>query len=169
MRRNFYRYFRGWLVLAVFLTTGASAQDLTGIWRGYFITENYDHYKFEIQIKQSGNTISGVSYSYLSTVFYGKATLTGAYNRGGQSALIREIKTVELKMSGSSVACIMKCVFKYERSGNEEFLEGTFTSIFEKDGLMTRRGGNCGGGKVFLRKVTTSDFYIEPFLRGKIK
>src|ERR1700741_270175 len=142
------------------------AQNLTGIWRGYFITESYDHYKFELQIKQSGNFVSGVSYSYLSTVFYGKATLTGTFSKEGQSALIKEIKTVELRMSGGSQACIMKCVFKYDKSGKEEFLEGTFTSKFEKDGLYTKKGDNCGGGRVYLRRVTTSDFYIEPFLRG---
>jgi hypothetical protein len=60
-------------------------------------------------------------------------------------------------------------MFRYERSGREEFLEGTFTSVFEKDGVITKKGGNCGGGKVYLRRVATSDFYIEPFLRGKIK
>lgn len=145
------------------------AQDLTGIWRGYFITESYDHYKFELQVKQKGNGVSGVSYSYLSTVFYGKATLTGSYIKAGKKALIQEIRTVELRMSNSSQACIMKCIFEYSRSGREEFLEGTYSSKFEKDGLITKKGENCGGGKVYLRKVTTSDFYIEPFLRGKIK
>jgi hypothetical protein len=29
---------------------------------------------------------------------------------------------------------------------------------------MSRDEG-CGGGQVFLRKVPTSDFYVEPFLR----
>lgn len=158
-------------MFALLLFTGISsfAQNLTGIWRGYFITEGFDQYKFELQIKQSGSSVSGVSYSYLNTVFYGKATLTGSYNKNGQSALIREIKTVELRMSGGSQACIMKCIFKYERSGKEEFLEGTFTSKFEKNGLTNKMGDNCGGGKVYLRRVVTSDFYIEPFLRGKIK
>lgn len=157
------------LVLFFLFSAGPlSGQDITGIWRGYFVTEGYDHYKFELQVQQTGNSVSGVSYSYLSTVFYGKATLTGTFNPGGQSALIREIKTVELRMAGSSQACIMKCIFRYSRSGDEEFLEGTFTSKFEKDGLLTKKGDNCGGGKVFLRKVSTSDFYIEPFLRGKI-
>jgi hypothetical protein len=145
------------------------AQDLTGIWRGYFITESFDQYKFELQIKQNTSSISGVSYSYLSTVFYGKATLTGTFNKSGKSALIREIKTVELKMSGGSNACIMRCVFSYEKSGKEEFLEGTFTSKFEKNGFGAKKGENCGGGKVYLRKVTTSDFYIEPFLRPRSK
>lgn len=146
-----------------------SAQDITGIWRGYFITEGFERYKFELQVRQTGGSISGVSYSYLSTVFYGKATLTGIFSKGQQSAMIKEIKTVELKMSGGSQACIMKCIFDYEKSGNEEFLEGTFTSAFEKNSFMNKRGDNCGSGKVYLRKVTSSDFYIEPFLRGKVK
>ena len=148
-------------------TCFSNAQDLTGIWRGYFITSDYSQYKFELQVKQTGSMISGVSYSYLTTVFYGKATLTGNFNKNGQSALIKEIRTVELRMAGGSSACIMKCIFQYEKSGKEEFLEGTFTSTHEKDGLGVRKGDDCGGGKVFLRKVPTSDFYVEPFLRNK--
>lgn len=148
----------------------ASAQNLTGIWQGYFITESMDQYKVELQIEQNkNNRISGVSYSYLSTVFYGKASLTGFYNKTGKTALVQEIKTLELRMSGGSVACIMKCLFNYARSGNEEFLEGTFTSMYEKtdSAYGIKRGGNCGGGKIYLRKVATSDFYVEPFLREK--
>ncbi|MEO7393331.1 MAG: hypothetical protein ABIU11_00235 [Chitinophagaceae bacterium] len=155
--------------MILFYAPATRSQNLTGIWRGYFVTEGYEQYKFELQVKQNGSSLSGVSYSYLNTVFYGKATLTGNFNKQGQNALIREIKTVELRMSGGSTACIMKCIFDYERSGNEEFLEGTFTSKFENDGLVNRKGGNCGGGKVYLRRVTSSDFYIEPFLRGKVK
>ncbi len=153
-----------WLMVST-----VSAQDMSGIWRGYFVTDTYDHYKFELQIKQSGNSVSGVSYSYLSTVFYGKATLTGSYNKAGKKILIQEIRTVELRMSDGSAACIMKCNFVYSRSGKEEFLEGTYTSKFEKDGLLNKKGGDCGGGKVYLRRVANSDFYIEPFLRGKVK
>ncbi len=147
----------------------SSAQDLTGIWRGYFVTQDYSNYKFELQINQTENSISGVSYSYLNTVFYGKATLTGSFNKDGQSALIREIRTVELRMSGGSSACIMKCFFEYSQSGKEQFLEGTYTSKHEKDNFGVRKGDDCGGGKVYLRKVTTSDFYVEPFLREKVK
>jgi hypothetical protein len=65
----------------------------------------------------------------------------------------------------------MKCRVVYSRSGEEEFLEGTYTSTYEKNNklLGIERGGNCGGGKVFLRKVPTSDFYVEPFLRTNPK
>jgi hypothetical protein len=157
------------LFFAFFLVSVvANAQNITGIWRGYFITDFSDQYKFELQIAQNkSNRVTGVSYSYLDTRFYGKASLTGSFASASKKALIQEIKTVEVRMAGGSVACIMKCQFTYTRSGNEEFLEGIYTSAYEKtserDGVV--KGGNCGGGKIFLRKVTTSDFYVEPFLR----
>jgi hypothetical protein len=45
------------LVLSVFtflpaLCISLSAQDLTGIWRGYFITDDGQQYRFETQIEQ---------------------------------------------------------------------------------------------------------------------
>lgn len=146
-------------------TLSVPAQDLTGIWRGYFVTESFEQYKFELQVKQNGDNLTGVTYSYLSTIFYGKATITGSFNKVGQNALVREIRTVELKMDKLSSACIMKLMFQYEKSGKEEFLEGTYTSKFEKDGVGARKGEDCGSGKVYLRKVVSSDFYVEPFLR----
>lgn len=161
------------IFFTAFLFFGASplfAQDLTGIWRGYFITESGDQYKYEVQLDQSKkNSLSGVTYSYLDTRFYGKATFSGNYSKGPKTALVQEIKTVEVRMAGGSVACIMKCRLVYAKSGKEEFLEGIYTSTYEKTSpdLGIRRGGNCGGGKVYLRKVTTSDFYVEPFLRNK--
>ncbi|NCT72992.1 MAG: hypothetical protein GXC78_00555 [Chitinophagaceae bacterium] len=141
------------------------AQNLTGIWRGYFKTDLGDTYKLEIQIKQSNNGFKGVTYSYLTTVFYGKATLTGTFNKAAKSAVIRELQTVELRMSAGSVPCIMKYMLEYSKSGKEEFLEGVYNSIYEKDAYGGKRGDDCGGGIVRLRKVPTSDFYIEPFLR----
>jgi hypothetical protein len=156
--------------LIAFLPLHGFSQNLTGIWRGWFVTESGEQYKYELQIDQTkSNRLSGVSYSYLDTRFYGKATLSGSFEKNNQSALIQEIKTVEVKMSGGSIACIMKCLFTYSKSGKEEFLEGNFTSMYEKtDPLIgVKRGANCGGGNVFLRKVPTSDFYVEPFLRDK--
>src|SRR5690348_2582339 len=111
----------------------STAQDLSGIWRGYFKTEDGSEYRCEIQIAQSKTkSVSGVSYSYLDTRFYGKATLTGMYNPNAKTILIQEIKTVELKMDAGSVACIMKYLMSYSKSGKEEFLEGSFTSKYEK-------------------------------------
>src|SRR5688572_10187186 len=156
--------------LFLMASTSSFGQDLSGIWRGYFITNDGDQYKYEVQLDQSEkNSLSGVTYSYLDTRFYGKATLTGNFTKGSSAALVQEIKTVELKMAGGSVACIMKCRMVYSRSGKEEFLEGIYSSSYEKTDPLygVKRGGDCGGGKVFLRKVPTSDFYVEPFLRNK--
>jgi hypothetical protein len=146
-----------------------SAQDLTGIWRGTFFTDDGLQYRFEVQIQQTKNSLSGVTYSYQDKRFYGKCTMTGNFSKGSGNALIQEIKTVEVKMSLSSSACIQKCLLTYEKSGKEEFLEGRFSSIIEKTDtiLGVKRGDDCGGGKMVLRKVTTSDFYVEPFLRKK--
>jgi len=145
------------------------AQDITGIWRGYFITDDGLQYRFEVQVQQKNNSLSGVTYSYQDKRFYGKCTMTGNFSNASGNALIQEIKTVEVKMSLATSACIQKCLLVYTRSGKEEFLEGEFSSIIEKTDtiLGVRRGDDCGGGKMVLRKVPTSDFYVEPFLRKK--
>ena len=145
------------------------AQDLTGIWRGYFISDDGLQYRFETQIQQTNNSLSGVTYSYQDKQFYGKCTMTGNFSKASGNALIQEIKTVEVKMSLNSSACIQKFLLAYAKSGKEEFLEGTFTSIIEKNDSLRQmfRGDDCGGGRIFLRKVPTSDFYVEPFLRKK--
>ena len=156
-------------ILLPFFSTISNAQNLTGIWRGYFVTDDLDQYKYEVQIEHSKDKLSGVTYSYLDKRFYGKTSMTGNFVRSKKNALIQEIKTLEIKMSLGSAACIQKGLLTYTKSGREEFLEGTFTSAYEKtdSALGYFRGKDCGGGSMYLRKVTTSDFYIEPFLRNK--
>ena len=143
-------------------------QDLTGIWRGHFgsvgnrlieqLLADGSRYKFEIQLDQRNKQFQGVTYSYKTTVFYGKATCTGAVNPTTKKVLLEELKIVELRMTGGDDACVMTCFLQYSKSGDEEFMEGTYTS------MNTRDSSNCGRGTVFLRKVTTTDFHKEPFL-----
>ncbi len=157
------------ILLSLFFAN-SNAQNLTGIWRGYFVTSNMEQYRYEVQIEHnSKNRLSGVTYSYLDKRFYGKTSMTGSFKTASADALIQEIRTIEVKMSLGSVACIQKCLLSYTRSGREEFLEGTFSSVFEKTDSASGfiKGEDCGGGRMYLRKVTTSDFYIEPFLRNK--
>ena len=146
----------------------ASGQDITGIWRGHFRSNasrlieylgEEDRYKFEVQIDQADNrTFKGVTYSYKTTVFYGKATCRGTLNSSTKKVLLEELQIVEVKILGGGDACIMTCFMQYSKIGNDEFLEGTYTS------MNTRDSTNCGKGTLFLRKVATSDFYKEPFL-----
>jgi hypothetical protein len=148
-------------LLFVFLTAGA--QNITGIWRGYFIQKSFglyeDRYKFEIQIEQTPtNSIKGVTYSYKTTVFYGKATLQGIYTTKTKNVVINELKLVEVKIGEDSQPCLMTCYLDYDKMGKLETLSGTYTSRNLKD------KGDCGSGKVYLEKTTTSDFYKEDFL-----
>jgi len=146
------------------------AQDISGIWRGYFITDKGGQYRFEVQIEHTrNNTLSGVTYSYQDKRFYGKSAMTGNFSKASGSALIQEIKTIEIKIESGFVPCIQKFQLSYAKSGKEEFLEGLFTSVVEKTDSVNNyfRGDDCGSGTIFLRKVPTSDFYVEPFLRKK--
>lgn len=170
MERNLLHRVTLYFLLSVLFCSPAFSQDLTGIWRGYFITESMEQYRYEVQLEQlSNNALSGVTYSYLDKRFYGKATFTGNFNKSSKNALVQEIKTVEVRMSAGSYSCIQKCQLSYVRSGREEFLEGTFTSYVETtdSAFGVYKGDNCGGGRMYLRKVATSDFYVEPFLRKK--
>lgn len=155
--------------LATLISAPALAQNLSGIWRGYFITDQFEQYKFEVQIEQIGSTVQGVSYSYLNTVFYGKAAIRGNYESAGKQLRLEETRTIELKMSDGSHSCIMDCDLVFNRSGREEFLEGTYGSRFEKNAPGVRKGADCGDGKVYLRRVTESDFYLEPFLKKQAR
>lgn len=152
------------------------AQDLTGIWRGNFrktptvaqgklleLMGADERYKFEVQIDHKNKSFQGVTYSYLTTVFYGKATAKGTFEPRTKKVMLEEIKIVEVRMAASSGACIMTCFLQYSKDGDEEFLEGTYVSFSTKD------SSNCGKGTVFLRKVPTSDFYEEPFLAKRKK
>lgn len=171
MKKLFLNYFLVVLLLVPFATMHSSAQNLTGIWKGYFISDDGNYYKLEFQVAQNSSYgVTGVSYSYLDVRFYGKASMTGSFIKNSSSFRIREIKTVEVKSSLGGATCIMNYNFTYSKSGKEEFLEGSYLGKFEtKQSVKAGEWGDCGGGKVYLRKVTTSDFYIEPFLRNKIK
>lgn len=148
----------------------SSAQNITGIWKGYFITDGGEQYKLEFQVRQNNtSSVTGVSYSYLDVRFYGKATMTGSIKKTDKKFQIQELRTVEVKNLGGGGTCLMNYVFDYAKSGKEEFLEGTFLGKTEdrKNPKNNGEWGDCGGGKVYLRRVQTSDFYVEPFLRDK--
>jgi hypothetical protein len=153
--------------LVLFSANFAGAQDISGIWRGYFVTEYGDEYKIEMQVSITGNSTKGVSYSYLDKRFYGKAIMTGQYSKQTKNLKTQELKTVEVRNLGGGGTCLMNYNLVYESSGKEEFLTGDYLGKSEDRSNPKNNGkwGDCGGGKVYLRRVKTSEFYIEPFLR----
>ena len=171
MNSVFRKLFAAILVFLVVYPMDSHAQDLTGIWKGWFKTNDGQHYKLEFQIKQNASkNVTGVSYSWGASVqFYGKATMSGKFADVDGGFQIQEIKTVEVQ-SVSGGTCIMNYKFTYSKSGKEEFLEGTYVGKTEDRVNPKNNGvwGDCGGGTVFLRRVQSSEFYVEPFLREKI-
>src|ERR1700744_5419315 len=83
------------------------AQDITGIWQGHFRSSNTsmrssvfdDRYKFEVQIAQHDKKFEGVTYSYLSSFFYGKAAASGTVNPKTAKVLLQETKLLEVRNS----------------------------------------------------------------------
>ncbi len=153
-------------IVLLMSTLQGITQDISGIWRGHFLSGNNrltelfgyeDRYKFELQIQQNSKKFSGVTYSYKTTVFYGKATCQGTVNTSTKKVLLEELKIVEVKMTNAD-ACIMTCFLQYSKVGGQEFMEGTYIS------MNTRDSSNCGSGTIYLRKVEQSDFYKEPFI-----
>jgi hypothetical protein len=149
------------------LTTSLQAQKITGIWRGYFSAANgifrddigEEMYKYEVQIdQQSDNSVKGVTYSYKSTVFYGKSTMQGIYTASSKNLILKELKLVELKIGSNSEPCLMTCYLDYVKIGKLEVLQGTFISTNAKNKK------DCGSGKVYLERVLKSDFELEDFL-----
>jgi hypothetical protein len=158
------------LFFLLLLSFTARAQKMTGIWRGYFSSSSgiyregfkEETYKYEIQLdQQSNNSVRGVTYSYKTTVFYGKAELNGIYTPTSKSLIIKETRLVDLKIGDKSEPCLMTCYLDYTRIGKLEVLSGTFISTNVKD------KGDCGSGRVYLEKVVESDFKKEEFLLKK--
>jgi hypothetical protein len=149
------------------LVLSAQTPDYTGVWQGKFydnssfVVDN-DPYKFEVQIAQKGKSVEGVTYSYLNTSFYGKASHNGYIKTDGRKMVFIETRLLELR-SSSGLACLMTCNVRYYKQGNEEFLEGTYTAVDNTS------GSPCPGGYVKLRKVVRSDFKVEPEVKKRLE
>jgi hypothetical protein len=160
-------------ILTFFIFIGSTfcinAQNIKGIWRGSFEQRALDPiygkfskeaYRYEVQLNQiNNNRIEGVTYSYLSTIFYGKAELKGIFDKKNKSLTIKETVMLDMKSAGKSEGCLMTCYLDYSKNGKIETLIGTYTSI----NMKTK--ADCGYGTVYLEKVTESDFELEDFLK----
>lgn len=162
---------RFFTLIFILFTLIASAQDITGIWRGYFVQKDFDpmtgtfvedRYKYEVQINLlSNNALEGVTYSYHTTTFYGKAALQGIFTKQSKNILLKELRMLELKISGMSEPCLMTCYLDYVKNGKKEILKGDYTS----QNIKNKKA--CGDGIVYLEKVPESDFGKEDFLLKK--
>jgi len=143
--------------------SSALDQNITGIWKGYFVQNTLglyeDRYRFEVQVAQQSNDgLNAVTYSYKTTVFYGKAEAKGINTVKTNNIILNELKLVDLRIAEKSEPCLMTCYLEYSKMGGLETLTGSYSSRNVKDKT------DCGSGKVYLEKVATSDFYKEEFV-----
>jgi hypothetical protein len=163
-----------WIFTLFFLYTLLSnpkAQDITGVWSGTFEEQVFNPrfgnfvtntYKYEVQLnKLDNNSLEGVTYSYLSTRFYGKASLKGLFQPKTKTIVIKEIKMLEMRNMDGGDGCLMTCYLDYKKEGSIETLTGNFT------GVNIRDGSPCESGTVTLKKVPDSKFKKEDFLLKK--
>ena len=151
------------LYILLIFSASAGAQNMTGIWKGHFVQKSFgyfeDRYRFEIQVEQlANNALNGVTYSYKTTVFYGKADVKGIYTKKTNNIVLNETKLLDVKIGDQSQPCLMTCYLEFNKMGTLQTLTGTYTSRNLKD------GSDCGSGKVYLEKTTETDFYKEDFL-----
>ncbi|MDQ6813238.1 MAG: hypothetical protein M3040_05855 [Bacteroidota bacterium] len=144
-------------------SASTSKKNITGIWKGYFVQSSFgftdDRYKFEVQLAQLANdALNGVTYSYKTTVFYGKAEAKGINTTKTNNIILNELKLVDLKIADRSDPCLMTCYLEYNKMGDLETLTGTYSSRNVRD------KADCGSGKVYLEKTPASDFYKEDFV-----
>ena len=161
------------LCFVFFFAVMPQAQSLKGVWRGTFEQNNLnplsgrfsnDSYKYEVQINQlPTGALEGVTYSYLTTVFYGKASLKGIFDKKNKTLTIKETILIDVKASGKTDPCLMTCYLDYKKNGKLETLIGTYSSI----NMKTK--ADCGNGIVYLEKVEESDFVKEDFLKTGLK
>ena len=85
-------------------------------------------YRYEVQIDNNGKGVKGVTYSYQTTRFYGKASLVGMWTPSTKNLVMKEEKMEDLKIEGGGEGCLMTCYLDYQKEGDKEYLEGTYTS-----------------------------------------
>ncbi len=160
------------LFLLLFPILHASAQNLTGIWRGTFYSSRLEimygsNNKYEVQIDNADRALKGVTYSYQNTSFYGKASLIGMWTPGTKNLIFKEDKLLEYKMSNGNNdddgVYMFTCYLEYRKEGDKEILEGSYTSQHYK----TEKDGTSG--KIYLEKVATTNFKKEDFIIKKEK
>ncbi|TCJ19056.1 hypothetical protein EPD60_01165 [Flaviaesturariibacter flavus] len=154
---------------AIAANAGGPSKTVTGIWRGYFVTEAGEQYKLEFQVAQNGKMTQGVSYSFLDTRFYGKSSMSGTFFAADNKFRIEELRTVEVRNLGGGGTCLMNYNLTFSQSGKELFLEGTYLGKREDRANPKNNGtwGDCGSGRVYLRRVETTEFPVEAFLKKK--
>ncbi len=142
----------------------ASAQDISGIWRGELLQGPngcYPKYFIELQLQLHDKEIQGITYDYYDTTKFVKLNFKGRLNTVSKRMVLIENKVIEFKIPGNCVPCIKTYDLTWKKQDNQEELTGTWKG--------SKMGSNesCPPGTLFLKRVSASAFKNEELLQDK--
>ena len=147
----------GILLLLLWGTT-ASAQDITGYWKGTLTMTGgcFPVNHIELQIHITGNEVWGASYHYMDVNNYVKKRFTGSYNAATKQIILQEGEVTTFKIPSHCSVCIKRYVLQYSREGDKELLIGGWT------GTIMNTGVDCTTGEIVLSRIKESAFKEIP-------
>jgi len=137
------------------IAAGMPAQNLNGVWRGT-LTQGpggcFRVYNIELNIKSSGNKLSGASYHYSDVTNYVKEDFSGSYNTENKTLNINEQKVLTFHVPPDCIPCIKQYSLAYVKTEGKETLSGDW------GGVTMNNYASCPPGKITLSRVAESDF-----------
>ena len=135
-----------------------NAQDITGFWKGTLdmVGGCFAVNNIELQISLKGDSIFGNSYHYLDVNNYVKKRFSGLYDAQLHKIFLQERVVTTFKIPQLCTVCIKKYELSYAGSGNQEYLDGGWTSVIAANYV------NCESGPIKLSRVRESAFKAIP-------
>jgi hypothetical protein len=144
------------ILLSSLLTT--AAQDINGIWKGKLVMAPggcFPVYNIELQIKNSGATITGSAYHFSDSANYVRENFQGTYKKDSNLISIQENGIITFRIKEDCVPCVKNYSLSYHRGSQnvaEEQLRGTWT------GKATDGKTPCEPGTIVLTRIIRSTF-----------
>lgn len=144
--------------LLFFYTLAATAQDVSGFWKGEltFVGGCFPKNNIEIQLKAVGDGVYGSSYHYLDVNNYIRKEANGHYDAKNRKLVVQEgAVTAQLLVDRCSI-CIKKFQLLYRKEGDREFFDGFWTGKLQGTNI------DCGtGGTITLSRIANPTFKEE--------
>lgn len=138
------------VLISIILSSGLSAQNLSGQWTGGFVSTGdawgrQTEYVLELEV--SGAVAKGYSYTYF--IIAGKrhyviCRLSGTYDKGSKSVTVSEVEKVKSNTPPDFKDCFQTHSLTFLKQGDKEVLEGRWKPATIKD--------NCGTGETLLER-----------------
>ncbi len=153
------------LLVFLFISVLAGAQDINGIWKGRLVMAPggcFPVYNIEMQMQVAGTRIVGTVYHFSDSLNYVKENFEGVYKKDSNSIFIQEIGIITFKLNEDCVPCIKSYALTYHKgSGPEEQIRGQWSTA---SGKATDGKTPCDPGTIVLIRFDKPTFKEEPKL-----